>query len=697
MDWERPAHIQFFDDDKNLGFSKNCGISIHGAYTRSFPMKSFNVKFKNDYNETPLEYDLFPGFRVKTFKSLILRNSGNDFQYTHFRDAMQHSLVKDLDIDYLEYRPAAAYINGEYWGIYNIREKISEHYFANRHGVDPDNIDVLEGNMEVTHGDTVDFAEFTEYISNNDMTTQEAYNYVVSKIDLDNCLLYWGSQVYFNSQDWPANNLMYWRPRTANGKWRWVLFDVDFGFNLYETTGQSENHLTYILSGIETRPGSNPPWSTLVPRKLVENPIIRDKFINLIADLLNTKFKSDRVVGIINSMADHIAIEGPRHRERWNIAQWTFDGHIERMTDFAEERPGYVRGFVKNYFKTGEDGKVQINSSGGGKVQLNTITITQDEFPWSGNYFSNVPIELKAIPNDGYKFVGWTGDVESEDESIDVPVARSTNLYADFSIDSTTAKDIVINEINYNSADDFETGDWVELYNRSENDVNISGWYFSDSNDSNKYVIPEGTVLGPNDYLVLVDNDSAFTSRFPNVQNYIGKIGFGLEGSGEFIKLVNAGDEIIDSLTYDDHLPWPITADGQGATLELIDAVRDNSAADSWMASLEHGTPGSVNSSVTSVDEDVTNTIPDEFVLSQNYPNPFNPTTRISYSVPKSSFVSLKVFNVLGQEVRTLFEGVRQPGNYSATFDAVGLSSGVYLYRVQTENFIQTKKLVLLR
>lgn len=104
-----------------------------------------------------------------------MRNSGNDFQYTHMRDALMQMLVKDLDIDYLEYRPATTFINGQYWGIYNIRERISEHYIANRHGVDPDNIDMLEDNMKVLHGDSLHYRQLIDYLSTQDMSTTDAY------------------------------------------------------------------------------------------------------------------------------------------------------------------------------------------------------------------------------------------------------------------------------------------------------------------------------------------------------------------------------------------------------------------------------------------------------------------------------------------------------------------------------------------
>ena len=112
MDWEKPAHVEFFDDDKKLGFSEECGIAIYGAYTRSFPQKSISVKFKSDYGVNGIDYPLFPDLALTRHKAFVLRNSGNDFQYTHFRDAMMQTLIQDLDIDYLEYRPANAFING---------------------------------------------------------------------------------------------------------------------------------------------------------------------------------------------------------------------------------------------------------------------------------------------------------------------------------------------------------------------------------------------------------------------------------------------------------------------------------------------------------------------------------------------------------------------------------------------------------
>jgi len=690
-DWEAPAHVEFFDDEKKLGFSEDCGINIHGSQSANWDQKSFAVKFKDPYNSSSLEYPLFPGFDITTFKSFILRNSGNDWQYTHIRDAMMQTLVCDLDIDYQEYRPATAFVNGEYWGIYNIREKINEHYIANRHGVNPDNIDMLENNMSVIHGDSLDYQELIDYMTTNDMSTDEAYDYVDSKIDMDECILYFAAQAYYDNLDWPGTNVKIWREKTPTGKWRWILFDLDFGFGLY-AHGAWEDHIAFMFSTVETR-YSNPPWATLFQRKLIENPVIKNRFINQIADLLNTNFKSDRVVEVINTLADHISNELPKHRARWGL----FGENLDKVTTFAKDRPGYLRTHVRNYFGCGDNGNLTISLSKGGQVQLNTLTINDSESPWEGIYFQGNPVNVKAIADAGYKFDSWSGDVTSSNDSLTLSVLSSTKLQANFVMDTTDIREIVINEINYNSADDFDSGDWVELYNRSNESVDLSGWYFSDSDDEHKYFIPDGTVLESNNYLVMVDDDSSFTARFPNVENYIGEIGFGLSGSGEFMKLVDNEEQIVDSLTYDDKLPWPEEADGDGASLELVDVNIDNAFAENWKASEGHGSPGEVNSVVTDIEVDKNNELPSEFVLSQNYPNPFNPTTTINYSIPVAGKVSIKVYDILGREIANLVNEVKAAGRYSVKWDASNFASGIYVYRIKANSFIQTKKLVLMK
>lgn len=693
MDWERPAHIEFFDDAKKPGFSEECGVAIYGAWSRAHPQKSLAIKFKNDYGAEKIEYPLFPNFDVTAFKSLVLRNAGNDFWNTHIRDAVMQMLIKGLDIDYLEYRPATTFINGKYWGIYGIREKINEHYVANRYGVDPDNIDMLENNMMVVYGDSLQYRKFIEYISTNNMATDAAYNVIDSTIDLNECLLYFATQAYYNNRDWPGNNIKFWRAKSGPySKWRWILFDLDFGFSLYSSNGQAEDHIQFMFNPNGTT-YADMPWATLLQRKLVENPRIKNQFINLIADLLNTNFKSARVISKVNEMANQISTEIAKHRARFGVG----GENLDKMTAFAQERPGYLRGFVRNYFKCGNDGTVSIHSTAGGKIQLNSLYLDSAKMPWSGIYFQNNTIHLKAIPEPGYKFDRWSGAVTSQQASLSLNVGAATNLVASFSKDSTAGKEIVFNEINYNSSGAFNSGDWIELYNRSTTTVDISHWTFTDSNEDHQFTIPAGTMLEPDHYLALVENDTAFAARFPGVTNYIGTMDFGLDGSGEFIKLMNDDDQIMDSLTYDDKAPWPTEPDGGGATLELFDPASNNAMGENWRASKGNGSPGKRNSVLLSVEKLKDIKIPSEYSLFQNYPNPFNPETTISFNLPSRSFVSLKIFDMIGKEVTSMVSEELPAGSYTRNLNASYLSSGVYFYRMQAGSFSETKKLTLLR
>ncbi len=155
---------------------------------------------------------------------------------------------------------------------------------------------------------------------------------------------------------------------------------------------------------------------------------------------------------------------------------------------------------------------------------------------------------------------------------------------------------VIINEINYNSSDVFDPDDWIELYNFSEDTVNIGNWIVKDENDYHAYLLEENTKLPPNDYLVLCKNTVNFVSFFPSVSNYVGDLGFGFSGGGEVVRLYNSQGGLVDAVEYNDVLPWPLAADGDGPTLELIHPFLDNSLGENWEASEGYGTPGEINS-----------------------------------------------------------------------------------------------------
>ena len=164
---------------------------------------------------------------------------------------------------------------------------------------------------------------------------------------------------------------------------------------------------------------------------------------------------------------------------------------------------------------------------------------------------------------------------------------------------------IVINEINYNSQEAiFNPEDWVEFYNTTSSPINMYNWKFYDENESHVYTFDESVVIDANGYIVLCKNIELFTSLFPNVINCFGDIGFGFAGGGESLRLVDYNGSLIDSVHYDDNEPWPIEADGEGSTLELINPYYDNLIPSSWGPSNDFGTPGSQNSNYIPINQD---------------------------------------------------------------------------------------------
>ncbi len=175
------------------------------------------------------------------------------------------------------------------------------------------------------------------------------------------------------------------------------------------------------------------------------------------------------------------------------------------------------------------------------------------------------------------------------------------------------ADTVVINEINYNSHDDYDSKDWVELYNAGTTDVDLTGWTYSDEDDDHVFAFPDGTILNSGEYLVAARETASFSAIHPDVSNVVGDADFGLSGGGELVRIFDASGAIVDSLTYDDSAPWPEEADGNGYTLALTDPTCDNHLPECWNASAQmNGTPGAPNFPPGVTSDDVCPR-PDEF------------------------------------------------------------------------------------
>lgn len=417
--WERQAHMEFYETDGSLAFAHDVGLRIHGGGTTAFPRKSLRIYARGEYGQSWIDYPVFGKGGLSQFKRLILRNSGNEWDQTVFRDALLQTIVKDTGIDTQNYRPAIVFINGEYWGIHNIRERYDDWYVSTTHHVPQEEIDLLEYGGQVVHGENSHYLALLPFVQNNDMALPENLAHVETQMDVDNFITYYASQIYFRNHDWPFNNIKFWRHRTPEGRWRWLLYDTDYGFGFQGGYwSYVQNTLNWLVNELQSN-------STVLFKRLLENEQFRIRFINRQADLLNTAFLPSRVHALIDDRIEELEPHMPEHIHRWqkpiSMESWhNGPASIFALRVYATHRGTQVRLHYAQVFNLSGQATLTLDNPtpDRGSIGISTLDLDELGVPWSGIYFIGVPVPLHATPAEGYHFAGWEGVVGSEGATV---------------------------------------------------------------------------------------------------------------------------------------------------------------------------------------------------------------------------------------------------------------------------------------
>lgn len=590
-DDEIPAHVEYFEMGGNRILSQDIGLKIHGGFgSRVNAQRSLRVIARGGYSEATMEANLLPQLGFPEYKQFLLRNAGNDWCYAHLRDGLMHRISMPEDIEIQAMQPAIVFINGEYYGIHHVRERQDEDYLAFRKGIDPEAVDILElRDGDVIEGSTEHWADTLDLVRTGDMNDPVTWAEVESRIDLENLATHCIMQVWGGNDDWPQNNIKWWRPQTPEGRWRWMLYDVDFAFGRYDTV--QVNVLRHLHN-------SNSDTAEVF-RACMENDEFHRMFINRYADFMNQHFQPQRTRQILLDLYQELTPEMDRHLARWRGNGGPFGGSLGRGTWHAElQKVSQYLGYRNNntrqqvidqYGLTGEwTLSLDVSPAGAGSVQLTAISI---DAPFSGQYFQHVPVDLTAVAAPGWKFDSWSDPLQPQESAIQVTSTGAAYGVTAIFVPSPEAG-VMIHEINYNSDGGFDPGDWVELHNHSTAPVDLSGWTFEDS--ANSFTFPAGTTIPVGGFLILAEDSAAFTTAYGAGTTPTGELGFGFSGGGELLTLRDASATLVDQVDYDDAAPWPTEPDGNGPTLQLIDPNLDNSQGASWQASPNTGgSPGS--------------------------------------------------------------------------------------------------------
>jgi len=331
------VHVEYFSPEGQLLFEQDAGARIHGNMSRGFPQKSLRLYSRQEYGKALFEYPFFPANERASFPTIILRTPEADLSGSLFKDELCHEIVKGLDIDIMDQSPCIVFINGEYWGIHNIRERQDEEYLAYYHGLAPDSLDILSENLEIIAGSNDDYQSLLDYISAHDLSNTEAYEWVCERIDIDNIIDYQIVQLYFANMDWPDKNIKYWKPANSEGKWRWLFFDCDRCF-----IRDTHSLLPEYIEGHQGN--ARPAWSVFLMQQLMKNAEFRDIFMKRFYSYMQTVFEPSRVLGLIDDFQKTYAPEAAEHIKRWNRPQG-FDDWTESLEDlrfFAISRPSQM-------------------------------------------------------------------------------------------------------------------------------------------------------------------------------------------------------------------------------------------------------------------------------------------------------------------------------------------------------------------
>lgn len=675
-DFRNEGHFQYIDSMGNSLYQSGADFKLHGGGSVENDQKSIRVYAEDKYDKNDFNYQFFKTTKNDKFNKLIFRNAGQDWTRTYIRNILLSELVSNnKNLDNLEYQQVVSYMNSKFWGLYNLRTRIDNDYIATKYDISKDSINLIELSYHIKSGSALLFYKLIDDIVLNDMSDYSNYVNVSNQLDIDNFIDYTFLNLYTNNYDWPDQNNLIWSSPEIDNKWRWIPYDLDLSSGFNQAT-PDRNALLELKNTAESR------FHKLF-FSLLENQQFRNRFVNRSCDLINSDFIYDKVKQKIEKLKENIGPYVTKHNLKWEKSLGNWNEELSILTNYFNERPDYYLNQLKDEIQNTNDIysiNLNTNIKNAGTISISTLAIT--DFPWHGRYLNNIPINIEAIENNNFEFLRWEGDINSTNKSIELILTdKNINLKAVFKSKNTTENPIVINEIMYNDSKENNSGDWIELKNISDDEVNLGGWVFIDDggkkdNPNESFIFPEGFKLGAKNYLVLVNNKKDFNDAYSDNIELLGEFEFGLSSKGDNALLFNTKGVLIDSVSYMSVSPWPFEANGLGYSLELKNPILDNAKYYNWGASkILGGSPGAINSNHSSTSEF------NRFDISL-FPNPYSDNQYLEFSFAHRVEYKLMILDIKGKILREK-TGLSKLGNNQIVWngldsEGIEVNGGVY-------------------
>jgi CotH protein/chitobiase/beta-hexosaminidase-like protein/lamin tail-like protein len=548
MAWERPVHAVITSTDGSVIHEVEAGIRIHGGTTRGADKKSFRLYMRSIYGPRDWSLSWLERSDADAVEQLVLRAGGNEVftntrtEITYLRDQTMRDLLADSGHVAADGFFVALYLNGEYWGLYNVTERITNDLMEEIHG--GEDWDIVKGSWEwsvkyfteAPDGDLLAWNEFLAWHESHDLATGPDFAELQARIDYPNFMDWFSLNIACQNEDWPHNNWIAAR-RRGDPTARWTFHEWDAEWPLgHRPEGwtsdtlvwaQGDNYhlspshngtiapLCQLFNGNDLDPGR-----TTDINGVLDHSQGRLDFIQAMEDMLNFTLNPDRAIGEWDVLAELIETEIPREAQRWTpssaateIAQWWTS--IQNVRDFFTYRPAVMRGLMIAEFGLAGTREIAFQAAGGGSGRLEVNGRVVD-LPWTGIFFDGSDIDLSAIADPGSLFSGWSGGISgvAPDLIHTTTVGPTSTVTLTFATDASGPQpnDVIFNELWIN--DDSTVypivgmieGDWIELL-VARPGVDLRGWRLT----NNRTVAEHGTVDDGEGSLIFPD-DSGLAS-----------------------------------------------------------------------------------------------------------------------------------------------------------------------------------------
>lgn len=340
-DLETKAYAELYEDGKS--FSIPCGFKLFGGSTRGLQKKSFSLKFRKKYGAGSLKYQVFENRDYSEFDSLVIRSGSQDSESAFIRDILMTSIVDGkINVKVQAYKSVALYINGNYWGIYNIREKVDDDFIANNFNVNPEDANIVRIDNNVTTGSSKKYSDLLNYVTSHDMTKTESYNHVKNEMNIDSYIDFWVAENWVTNND-IVNTRFYWHPNVNNGKINMIFYDLDFAM---------WNHNTNYYA-FSTNPNgmSRLNVSTTLMRALMQNSEFKNDYKERVCYQYKNIWNEKNVLNKIDEIYNDLKPEMERNQLRWSQTMKNWEDEVEYLRDYTKKRESYFKSTTKSFFK----------------------------------------------------------------------------------------------------------------------------------------------------------------------------------------------------------------------------------------------------------------------------------------------------------------------------------------------------------